>query len=99
MEYIALGVSLITLVFLILTFFFNRNNDSKKDIKEDSKEEKEETKDSSYKWGVVNTKLDSLEKNVSKILDKLDVSDKEVDEKIEKAIEKHERIYHSKEQK
>lgn len=95
MQYVNLAISIITIIFVILTFFFNRNNDTKKDIKEEGKEEKEETRDSSYKWGVVNTKLDSLEKNVSKILDKLDLYDKELDEKIEKAIEKHERTYHS----
>jgi peptidoglycan hydrolase CwlO-like protein len=92
MQYVSLGLSILTVVFCILTFFFNRNNDTKKD----SKDEKEEEKDTSYKWGVVNEKLNNLEKNVNKILDKLDSYDKELDEKIEKAIAKHEHIYHNK---
>lgn len=92
MQYVSLGLSILTVIFCILTFFFNRNNDTKKD----SKDEKEEEKDTSYKWGVVNEKLNNLEKNVSKILDKLDSYDKELDEKIEKAIAKHEHIYHNK---
>lgn len=92
MQYITLGISIISIIFVILTFFFNRNNDTKKDIKE----EKVEEKDTSYKWGVVNEKLNNLERNVTKILEKLDSYDKELDEKIEKAIEKHERIYHNK---
>lgn len=91
MQYVSLGISLITLTMCILTFFFNRNNDTKKE----SKEEKAEEKDTSYKWGVVNTKLDNLENQVNKILDKLDSTDKEFDEKIEKAIQKHEHIYHN----
>ena len=68
MQYVSLGLSILSAVFVILTFFFNRNNDTKKD----SKDEKEEEKDTSYKWGVVNEKLNNLEKNVNKILDKLD---------------------------
>lgn len=92
MQYVSLGLSILTVVFCILTFFFNRNNDTKKD----SKDEKEEEKDTSYKWGVVNEKLNNLEKNVNKILDKLDSYDKELDEKIEKAIAKHEHVYHNK---
>ena len=92
MQYITLGISIISIIFVILTFCFNRNNDTKKDIKE----EKVEEKDTSYKWGVVNEKLNNLERNVTKILEKLDSYDKELDEKIEKAIEKHERIYHNK---
>lgn len=92
MQYVSLGLSILSAIFVILTFFFNRNNDTKKD----SKDEKEEEKDTSYKWGVVNEKLNNLEKNVNKILDKLDAYDKELDEKIEKAIAKHEHVYHNK---
>ena len=92
MQYVSLGLSILSAIFVVLTFFFNRNNDTKKD----SKDEKEEEKDTSYKWGVVNEKLNNLEKNVNNILDKLDSYDKELDEKIEKAIAKHEHIYHNK---
>ncbi len=92
MQYVSLGLSILSAIFVVLTFFFNRNNDTKRD----SKDEKEEEKDTSYKWGVVNEKLNNLEKNVNKILDKLDSYDKELDEKIEKAIAKHEHIYHNK---
>ena len=92
MQYVSLGLSILSAVFVILTFFFNRNNDTKKD----SKDEKEEAETTSYKWGVVNEKLNNLEKNVNKILDKLDSYDKELDEKIEKAIAKHEHVYHNK---
>ena len=90
MQYVTLALSIISIIFIILTFFFNRNDGVKKDIKE----EKDEEINASYKMGVMNNKLDNLEKQVSKVLDKLESYDKEFDEKIEKAIQKHEQIYH-----
>lgn len=92
MQYISLAISIVTVIMCVLTFFFNRNNDTKKD----SKEEKEEAKTTQYKWGVMETKLDNLSKQVDKILDKLEFYDKELDGKIEKAISEHERRYHVK---
>lgn len=92
MQYVSIVTTVISLIFCVLTFFFNRNADTKKD----GKEEKEETKDNSYKWGKWEEKLDNLTKQVDKVLDKLESYDKEFDEKIEKAIAKHEQIYHSK---
>lgn len=92
MQYVTLGISIISIIFVILTFFFNRNNDTKKD----DKEEKEEAKNTQYKWGVMETKLDNVSKQVDKILDKLDSTDKETDEKITKAIMDHERRFHNK---
>lgn len=92
MQYVSLGLSILSAVFVALTFFFNRNNDTKKN----SKEEKEEAKTTQYKWGVMETKLDNVSKQVDKILDKLDSTDKETDEKITKAIMDHERRFHNK---
>ena len=92
MQYVTLGISIISIIFVVLTFFFSRNADTK----QDGKDEKEETKDNSYKWGKWEEKLDNLTKQVDKILDKLESYDKEFDEKIEKAIQKHENIYHNK---
>lgn len=91
MQYVSLGLSILSAVFVALTFFFNRNNDTKKD----SKEEKKEAETNSYKWGKWEEKLDNLTKQVDKILDKLEAYDKEFDEKIDKAIAEHERIYHN----
>lgn len=92
MQYVSLGLSILTVIFCILTFFFNRNDTTK----QDSKEDKEEAKSTQYKWGVMETKLDNVSKQVDKILDKLDIYDKEFEEKIKKAIEEHERRYHDK---
>lgn len=92
MQYVSLGLSIVTVVFCILTFFFNRNNDTKKD----SKDEKEEEKNEQYKWGVMDTKLDNVIRDVNKILDKLDTTDKETSIKIKEAISEHERRFHNK---
>lgn len=92
MQYVSLGLSIITGIICILTFFFNRNDNTKKDEKED----KEEAKSTQYKWGVMETKLDNVSKQVDKILDKLEINDKEVDAKIKLAIEEHERRFHNK---
>ena len=92
MQYVSLGLSILSAVFVILTFFFNRNNDTKKD----SKDEKEEEKNEQYKWGVMDTKLDNLSKQVDKILDKLEFYDKEFEEKVKEAIAEHEKRYHNK---
>lgn len=91
MQYVTLSISIITAVICVLTFFFNRNGDTKKD----GKEEKKEAETNSYKWGKWEEKLDNLTKQVDKILDKLEAYDKEFDEKIDKAIAEHERIYHN----
>ena len=92
MQYISLIISIITVILCVLTFFFNRNDSTKQDDKED----KEEAKSTQYKWGVMETKLDNVSKQVDKILDKLDVNDKEFDEKVKSAVEEHERRYHNK---
>lgn len=92
MQYVSLGLSILSAIFVILTFFVNRNDNTKKDEKED----KEEAKSTQYKWGVMETKLDNVSKQVDKILDKLESTDKEVNEKIKQAIEEHEKRYHNK---
>lgn len=92
MQYVSVVTTVISLIFCVLTFFFNRNSDTKKD----SKDEREEAKATQYKWGVMETKLDNLSKQVDKILDKLDSYDKEFDDKIKAAIAEHEKRFHDK---
>ena len=91
MQYVSLGLSILSAIFVILTFFINRNNDTKKE----GKDEKDEAENKSYKWGKWEEKLDNLTKQVDKILDKLEIYDKEFDTKIEKAIADHERRFHN----
>lgn len=92
MEYAALGLSIVNLAFIILTFFFNRNNDTKKD----SKEEKDKESKAQYDLGRMAEKLDTVGKQNDKILEKLDSLYKEVNEKIKDAITEHEKRFHNK---
>lgn len=80
---ISLGISIISIIFCIATFVRTGNKDVKEDTSKDS-----------YKWGQLDAKLSNLEKQVDKILSKLDTFEIEVDTKIEKAIEAHIKQYH-----
>ena len=81
---ISLGISIISIIFCIATFVRTGNKDVKEDTSKDS-----------YKWGQLDAKLSNLEKQVDKILLKLDTFEIEVDTKIQKAIENHEKQYHN----
>lgn len=81
---ISLGISIISIIFCIATFVRTGNKDIKQDTSKDS-----------YKWGQLDAKLSNLEKQVDKILSKLDTFEIEVDTKIQKAIENHEKQYHN----
>lgn len=83
---ITLAIAIIGCAIGISTFVLNRKD------KSNSNTEKE-----SYKSGVIETKLDYLGKQVEKILQLLDNYDIEIDEKIAKAIEVHEKEWHKKE--
>lgn len=77
-------ISCISIIISIVTFIKKSNKDVKQDTSKDS-----------YKWGQLDEKLNNLEKQVNKILDKLDTFELEVETKIQKAIESHEKQYHN----
>ena len=76
---ISIGAVIISLTALLL----NRKDKSNKD-----------TKDDGYKWGQVEEKLSNIEKVLAKIETKLDVYDRELDERIDKKIHEHVEVYH-----
>lgn len=78
---IAVAISIISVIITVLNFAFSRKEKAVKDAKETN-------------MALINYRLDELDKNVQKILDKLDSYDKEVDDRIEKAINEHIKIYH-----
>lgn len=78
-------ISCISIVISIVSFIRNGNKDIKQDTSKDS-----------YKWGQLDEKLSNLEKQVNKILDKLDTFELEIDTKIEKALDNHIKQYHEK---
>ena len=77
--YVSIGAVAISLAALL----FNRKDKSNED-----------TKDGSYKLGQIEEKLANIEKTLAKIENKLDVYDKEIDEKIDKKIHEHVEVYH-----
>ena len=78
-------ISCVSIIISIITFIKNGNKEVKADTSKDS-----------YKWGQLDEKLNNLEKQVNKILDKLDTFELEVDTKIEKALENHIKQFHEK---
>lgn len=76
-------ISVINIILCVATFIKNGNKDIKQDTSQDS-----------YKWGRLDERLNNLEKQVNKILDKLDTFELEVDTKIEKALDNHIKQYH-----
>lgn len=80
---IALALSILSGVIAVASFAFNRKDKSNEDTEKDS-----------YKWGSIDEKLSNIEKTLSKIEDKLDTYDKEVDEKIDIALKHHINEYH-----
>lgn len=88
---ISLVISLTSLAIAIANFLLGRKDKSNKEIKEEQKQ--------FSKHDLIEYRLDELSKKVDKILDKLDVQDKETEEKISKALSQHISIYHSNDNK
>ena len=65
----------------LVTLLLNRRDKAVADTKESN-------------LGLINYRLDKLDEKVDKILNKFDTYDKEVDERIEKAILGHIEMYH-----
>ena len=85
----ALAISIISVVITVSNFALSRKDKSNKDIKEEQKQ--------FSKHDLIEYRLDKIEKQLEKILNKLDTFDKEVDDKIEQKIKFHIAQYHKKE--
>ena len=85
---ISLVISIVSVVIAVSNFVLSRKDKSNNEVKEEQKQYS--------KHDLIEYRLDELSKKVDKILDKLDVQDKETDEKIEKALKQHISIYHKK---
>lgn len=76
-------ISICAVVISLIALLLSRKDKSNDDTKEDG-----------YKWGQIEEKLSNIEKALAKIETKLDVYDKEIDEKIDKKINEHVEMYH-----
>lgn len=80
---ITLVIAIIGCVIGIMSFFFARKDKGEKDMG-----------DSSYKMGQIQARLDMISEQITRLSDKFDKYDTEVDEKIQKAMESHIMAYH-----
>ena len=85
---LAIIISIISTVISITNFALGRKDKSNKDIKEEQKQ--------FDKNNLIEYRLTKIEQNIDKILDKLDVYEKEIDDRIKIAIDNHIAIYHNK---
>lgn len=83
---ITLVISIIGVVISVSAFIMARKDKSNSDVKEEQKE--------FSKHDLMNYRLEKIEENIEKILKKLDFYDREIDDKVNKAIENHIAIYH-----
>ena len=83
---ITLVISIIGVVISVSAFIMSRKDKSNSDVKEEQKE--------FSKHDLMNYRLEKIEENIEKILKKLDFYDREIDDKVNKAIENHIAIYH-----
>lgn len=80
---ITIIISIVSITIAIASFVLNRKDKSNQETEKDS-----------YKWGAIDQKLENIEKTLSKIEDKLDSYDREVDDKISIAMKHHINEYH-----
>ena len=87
MEYTTLGIAIIGCVISVINFFSNKSDKSAKNAKDEQKQYS--------KHDLIEYRLSKIEENVEKILNKLDFYDKEIEEKVNKAMDNHIKIYHN----
>lgn len=83
---ITLVIAILGCVISVCSFVLARKDKSNKDIKEEQKE--------FSKHDLIEFRLEKIEQNIEKILNKLDMYEKEMENKIEKAMEQHIKMYH-----
>ena len=83
---IALAISIIGVVISVSSFVLSRKD---KAISHEKEEQKEFSK-----HNLIEYRLEKIEQNIEKILNKLDFYDKEIEEKVNKAIAVHIANYH-----
>lgn len=85
---LAIIISIISTVISVTNFTLVRKDKSNKDIKEEQKQ--------FDKNNLIEYRLTKIEQNIEKVLNKLDVYEKEIDDRIKIAIDNHIAIYHNK---
>ena len=78
-------ISIVSITIAIASFVLNRKDKSNQETEKDS-----------YKWGAIDQKLENIEKTLSKIENKLDSYDREIEDKITIAMKHHINEFHKK---
>lgn len=85
---IALAISILSAVMTVANFVVNRKDKAVKDTKEIDEE--------SSNQKLIDYRLTQVEKKLDKIIDILDNYDKEIDIRVEKALDQHIKLFHEK---
>lgn len=88
---IALAISIISIVITVCNFALGRKDRAEKVIHDETKQ--------FAKHDLIEYRLDKIEKQLERILNKLDTFDKEIDEKIKVSMKHHIAEFHNKENK
>lgn len=83
---IALAISILGIVLNVFNFYYSRKKDTITNVKEQDEE--------SSNQQLIDYRLTQVEKKLDKIIDILDNYEKEIDERIEKALLRHVEVYH-----
>ena len=79
----AIVISIISVVITVINFALGRKDKAIKDTKEDN-------------YGLLNYKIDELREGMNRLVDRFDRYEREIDNKLEKAVNNHIKVYHSK---
>ena len=85
---IALALSILGSVISVSSFVLSRKDKAVKETKENDEECSNQK--------LIDYRLTQVEKKLDKIIDILDSYDKEIDARVEKALEQHVKLYHKK---
>jgi len=83
---IALALSILSSVIAVSNFVLSRKDKAIKDTQDNAKEHTNQE--------LIDYRLTQVEKKLDKILDILDSYDKEIDERVNKAMNEHLKLYH-----
>lgn len=83
---IALAITILNAVISVSNFVINRKDKAVKDTKELDEDRSDQK--------LIDYRLEQVERKLDKVLDILDSYDKEIDARVEKAMEQHIKIYH-----
>lgn len=83
---LAVALSILASVISVASFVLNRRDKAIKD--------KGELDEESSNQKLLDYRLTQVEKKLDKIIDLLDSYDKEIDERVDKALEQHIKLYH-----